>query len=174
MSEVTYEIVEHDGGWAYKVDGVFSEPFPTHAAALAAAQAAAAEQEVPGDTEQIEFEDDKGKWHTETARGSDRPHTSIKKRTEAPAARTRIKDKDLACRSKPRRGGLPDADQTAGHSVPVFWATVSLLPLGLVALAGGISGRGKRAAQAPVPHSPSARVCLSWACCSKTFGTSAK
>ena len=29
MSNVTYEIVEHDGGWAYKVDGVFSEPFPT-------------------------------------------------------------------------------------------------------------------------------------------------
>ena len=41
MSEVTYEIVEHDGGWAYKVGGVFSEPFPTHAAALKAAQAAA-------------------------------------------------------------------------------------------------------------------------------------
>jgi hypothetical protein len=31
MSNITYEIVEHDGGWAYKVDGVFSEPFPTHA-----------------------------------------------------------------------------------------------------------------------------------------------
>jgi hypothetical protein len=78
MAEVTYEIVEHDGGWAYKVDGVFSEPFPTRADALAAAQAAAEEQEVPGDTETIEFEDDKGKWHTETASGRDRPHTSIK------------------------------------------------------------------------------------------------
>ena len=41
MTEVTYEIVEHDGGWAYKVGGVFSETFPTHAAALAAARAAA-------------------------------------------------------------------------------------------------------------------------------------
>ena len=78
MSEVTYEIVEHDGGWAYKVAGVFSEPFPTHAAALKAAIAAAAEQGVPGDTEQIEFEDEKGKWHTETARGSDRPATVVK------------------------------------------------------------------------------------------------
>ena len=38
MSNVTYQIVEHDGGWAYKVDGVFSEPFPTHAEALAAAR----------------------------------------------------------------------------------------------------------------------------------------
>ena len=36
MAQVTYEIVEHDGGWAYKVDGVFSEAFPTHADALAA------------------------------------------------------------------------------------------------------------------------------------------
>ena len=24
MTQVTYEIVEHDGGWAYRVDGVFS------------------------------------------------------------------------------------------------------------------------------------------------------
>jgi Uncharacterized protein conserved in bacteria (DUF2188) len=78
MAEVTYEIVEHDGGWAYKVDGVFSEPFPTHADALAAAQAAAEEQTVPGYTETIEYEDEKGRWHTETARGSDRPQTQIK------------------------------------------------------------------------------------------------
>jgi hypothetical protein len=78
MSDVTYEIVEHDGGWAYKVGDVFSEPYPTHAEALRAAQAAAEEQKTPGDTEVIEFEDAKGKWHTETARGSDRPSTSIK------------------------------------------------------------------------------------------------
>lgn len=80
MVEVTYEIVEHDGGWAYKVDGVFSEPFPTHEDALAAAQAAAEEQTVPGHTETIEYEDEKGRWHTETARGSDRPNTQIKDR----------------------------------------------------------------------------------------------
>ena len=78
MSEVTYEIVEHDGGWAYKVEGVFSEAFPSHAAALAAARAAAAEQRVPGRTEIIQYEDAQGHWHTETARGSDRPDTQIK------------------------------------------------------------------------------------------------
>jgi len=78
MSNVTYEIVEHDSGWAYKVDGVFSESFPSHAAALKAAERAAAEQRVPGHTEEIQFEDEKGKWHTETARGSDRPDTSVK------------------------------------------------------------------------------------------------
>ena len=78
MPEITYEIVEHDGGWAYKVGGAFSETFPTHAAALKAAQMAAAEQRSPGQTEEIEYEDEQGKWHTETARGSDRPQTSVK------------------------------------------------------------------------------------------------
>jgi len=78
MSHVTYKIVQHDGGWAYKVDGVFSEPFPTHAAALLAARAAAQEQRVPGRTEVIEWEDANGKWHTETASGSDRPQTDVK------------------------------------------------------------------------------------------------
>ena len=57
MSHVTYEIVEHDGGWAYKVDGVFSEPFPTHAEALAAAQLAAEEQRTPGHSEEIRATD---------------------------------------------------------------------------------------------------------------------
>ena len=78
MSEVTYHIVEHDGGWAYKVGGVFSEPFPTHAAALAAAKRAAQEQRVPGQTHVIQWEDEHGKWHTETASGSDRPATIVK------------------------------------------------------------------------------------------------
>lgn len=78
MAHVTYQIVEHDGGWAYKVNGVFSEAFPTHAAALAAARRAATEQRVPGHTEAIEWEDEKGKWHSETASGSDRPETDVK------------------------------------------------------------------------------------------------
>jgi len=77
-SDVTYEIVQHDGGWAYKVDGVFSEAFPSHAEALAAAQSAAAEQELPGDAETIEYEDEKGEWHSETVSGRDRPHAVVK------------------------------------------------------------------------------------------------
>jgi hypothetical protein len=77
MTEVTYIIVEHDGGWAYKVGAVFSEPFTTHAQALAAARRAAAEQKVPGRTEVIQYEDENGQWHEETASGSDRPVTSI-------------------------------------------------------------------------------------------------
>src|SRR5262245_40967856 len=77
MSHVTYRIVRHDEGWAYMVNGVFSEPFPTHDAALAAARTAAAEQRVPGHTETIEYEDEKGHWHTETAAGIDRPDTDV-------------------------------------------------------------------------------------------------
>ncbi len=77
MSHVTYRIVRHDDGWAYKVGDVFSERFSTHAAALAAARLAAAEQRVPGSTEVIEWEDEKGKWHTETASGRDRPETDV-------------------------------------------------------------------------------------------------
>src|SRR5690606_1202897 len=30
MPDVTYEVVEHDGGWAYKVGDVISETYPTH------------------------------------------------------------------------------------------------------------------------------------------------
>ena len=77
-SDVTYEIVQHDDGWAYKVGGVFSEAFPSHAEALAAAQSAAAEQELPGDAETIEYEDEKGEWHSETVSGRDRPHAVVK------------------------------------------------------------------------------------------------
>jgi hypothetical protein len=78
MIHVIYQIVRHEDGWAYKVDGTFAESFPTHAAALAAARSAAAEQRTPGRTEAIEYEDEKGRWHTETASGSDRPETEVK------------------------------------------------------------------------------------------------
>jgi hypothetical protein len=41
------------------------------------AEIAAQHQRVPGQTDVIEYEDEKGKWHTETASGSDRPFTTI-------------------------------------------------------------------------------------------------
>ena len=77
MSHITYRIVEHDGGWAYKLGDVFSETFQTHALALEAAKKAAAEQRVPGNTEAIEYEDRDGKWHEELSRGDDRPETDV-------------------------------------------------------------------------------------------------
>ena len=38
MEKIHYKVVEHDGGWAYKLGDVFSEPFPDRATALAAAK----------------------------------------------------------------------------------------------------------------------------------------
>jgi hypothetical protein len=77
MVRVTYVIVEHDGGWAYKVGDVFSETFPTHDTALAAARMAAAEQQQPGETTGISWEDRTGNWHEEIAKGDDRPTTDV-------------------------------------------------------------------------------------------------
>lgn len=77
MAKITYHIVEHDGGWAYQVNDVFSEPFPSHDMALAAAQRAAQEQHVPGETRTISWEDSDGHWHEELARGDDRPETDV-------------------------------------------------------------------------------------------------
>ena len=77
MTRVIYEVVEHDGGWSYKVGDSFSETYPTHDDALAAAQLAAAEQKVGGDTTAISWEDKQGKWHDELAQGDDRPETEV-------------------------------------------------------------------------------------------------
>jgi hypothetical protein len=77
MTHVTYEVVEHDGGWAYKLGDVFSESFPTRDAAIEAANMAAAEQRLPGPSETIEYQDEAGTWHEEVARGDDRPETEV-------------------------------------------------------------------------------------------------
>jgi len=77
MTTVVYEVVEHDGGWAYKVDGVFSESFPSHDAARRAAERAAREQGVAGETTGITYEDAQGRWHEEVAEGGDRPSTEV-------------------------------------------------------------------------------------------------
>jgi hypothetical protein len=77
MSHVTYELVEHDGGWAYRVDGVYSETFPTHDAAKAAARRAAGEQRVAGETRGIVWEDAGGRWREEVDPGDDRPETDV-------------------------------------------------------------------------------------------------
>ena len=41
MAHVTYRIVEHDGGWAYKSGDTYSETFASHDDAKAAAVRAA-------------------------------------------------------------------------------------------------------------------------------------
>jgi hypothetical protein len=77
MARVTYAVVEHDGGWAYKVGGTFSETYPTREAAHAAAVNAAHEQQVPGEAATISWEDERGRWHAELSRGGDRPEADV-------------------------------------------------------------------------------------------------
>ena len=77
MAKITYEIVQHDGGWAYRANGTYSEAFPTHDAARNAAERAAREQLAPGESTPISSEDDKGHWHSEVSKGDDRPETEV-------------------------------------------------------------------------------------------------
>jgi len=78
MTKIVYEIVEHDGGWAYRADGVYSETFTSQVEARKAAERAAREQGLPGETTEISYEDDKGHWHDEVSPGDDRPETDVK------------------------------------------------------------------------------------------------
>ncbi|HEY2752388.1 DUF2188 domain-containing protein [Phenylobacterium sp.] len=77
MSHITYKVVRHDSGWAYTVDGSYSETFPTHDAALKAARRAAGEQRISGATSGIVYEDAGGRWHEELSEGEDRPDTDV-------------------------------------------------------------------------------------------------
>jgi Uncharacterized protein conserved in bacteria (DUF2188) len=77
MTKITYEIVEHDGGWAYRVGDVYSETFPSHDLARKAAERAAREQRAPGETTVISYEDRQGRWHEQRSRGDDRPETDV-------------------------------------------------------------------------------------------------
>ena len=77
MAKVVYRVVQHDGGWAYEFDGVFSETFASHDAALRAAKRVAAEQGVPGEPTEIQYEDAQGKWRSEHVEGNDRPITDV-------------------------------------------------------------------------------------------------
>ncbi len=77
MARVHYKVVPHDGGWAYMLKGAFSEPYVTRQDALAAAQKVAAEQRTPGDTTDIEYEDESGAWHVEHSEGTDRPDADV-------------------------------------------------------------------------------------------------
>ncbi|HZY67305.1 MAG TPA: DUF2188 domain-containing protein [Devosia sp.] len=74
---VVYEVVEHDGGWAYKVGDVFSETFRSHGDASAAAEQAAQRQQLADRPGIIEYEDADGRWHKEVTLGSDRPETEV-------------------------------------------------------------------------------------------------
>ena len=73
MTHITYQIVEHEDGWAYKLGDVFSERFATRDDAMEAAKRVAAEQRVPGESTIISYQDAEGRWHQEQSKGIDRP-----------------------------------------------------------------------------------------------------
>jgi hypothetical protein len=77
MSKITYDIIEHDGGWAFKLGDTISETFPSHEAALRAAKRVAVEQQRPGETTGIVYEDAQGRWRGEVSEGDDRPEVEI-------------------------------------------------------------------------------------------------
>lgn len=53
---VTYHVDEHDGGFAYRVDDVWSETFPDHDTALEAAKDAARRQQIGGEEVEIAYQ----------------------------------------------------------------------------------------------------------------------
>ena len=77
MATVTYHVDEHDGGFGYRSGDVWSETFPTHDDALAAARSAAERQQLEGSDAEISFQLADGSWKTEHASGGDRPETEI-------------------------------------------------------------------------------------------------
>ncbi|PKA39514.1 hypothetical protein CWR43_32600 [Rhizobium sullae] len=74
---ITYHIGKHDGGWGYKLDDVWSESFPTHDAALAAAKRAARRQQIEGRDAEILYQTEDGTWHQEHVRAGDRPEADV-------------------------------------------------------------------------------------------------
>ena len=62
MTKIIYEVVEHDGGWAYQVDGVFSETFPSHDLAREAADRAQRRSKSFLEATGISYEDKDGRW----------------------------------------------------------------------------------------------------------------
>ncbi len=74
---VTYHVGEHDGGFAYRLDDVWSETFPDHDAALEAAKDAARRQQIGGDPVEISYQLADGRWQTQHVDGGDRPETDV-------------------------------------------------------------------------------------------------
>ncbi len=74
---ITYHVAEHDGAWAYRLDDVWSETFPTHEEALAAAKHAAERQKLGGQDADITYQREDGSWTAERSNGGDRPEADV-------------------------------------------------------------------------------------------------
>jgi hypothetical protein len=56
MQKITYKVVKHEGGWAYEVNGAYSEKFLTRELARKAAKSAAGEQAAAGESAPVSKE----------------------------------------------------------------------------------------------------------------------
>ncbi|RKE84203.1 DUF2188 domain-containing protein [Rhizobium sp. AG855] len=77
MVKIIYEIVPHDGGWAYRLGQVYSEAFETHDQALEAVRIVVAEQQVGDEPVTISYQDENGRWREEYSDGGDRPEIEV-------------------------------------------------------------------------------------------------
>ena len=78
MAKVTYAIVEHDGGWAYKVGRHLSRR-PSRPARRRTSPPAGrrSSSRCRARPPTISWEDERGRWHAEIARGGDRPEVEV-------------------------------------------------------------------------------------------------
>ena len=77
MVKFVYEIVPHDGGWAYRAGGAYSETFATHDEALEAVRIVMAEQQLGDEPVTISYQNEEGKWVEEYSDGGDRPEVEV-------------------------------------------------------------------------------------------------
>jgi hypothetical protein len=77
MTHIVYEVVNHGGGWAYRVGNTLSESYQYHNYARRAALDAAREHAQKGNTVGIKYEDSNGQWHETVADGSERPYATV-------------------------------------------------------------------------------------------------
>jgi Uncharacterized protein conserved in bacteria (DUF2188) len=77
MVKLTYEIVPHDEGWAYRLNGAYSERFSSHDEALEAARIVVKELSLADEPVRIIYQDESGKWRAEMSGGDDRPEVEI-------------------------------------------------------------------------------------------------
>ncbi|QIO54705.1 hypothetical protein HA461_26375 (plasmid) [Rhizobium leguminosarum bv. trifolii] len=77
MTIIVYHVGEHDGGFGYRLGDVWSETYPDHGSALAAAKSAAQRQHIEGRDAEIAYQLADGRWQTEHADVGDRPDTEV-------------------------------------------------------------------------------------------------
>ncbi len=77
MTKIVYQIVEHDGGWAYEVDGVYSETYRSHDRRGGGEFARRANSGCRTRRTGISTRIAQGRWHEEVAAGDDRPETDV-------------------------------------------------------------------------------------------------